>query len=505
MMLRRLLCLGAVALATGGRAAAQEETCSAEWREVRAKMEAAELSEDFIQSFKHSYDAFVSGDSGTIPESAIDPVGDEFIPTLEAVRSAPGFEPDASLLDELVILKLNGGLGTSMGLERAKSLLHVQGNTTFLDLIAQQVLALRRLHQRQLRFTLMNSFSTSADTKELLGRSYPSLASDAAIEVIQNKAPKIDRKTHGPAVWEPNAKLEWCPPGHGDLYATLRGSGTLRQLVKDGYRYMFVSNSDNLGANLDLDILTHFGKSDMPFMMELCSRRENDKKGGHLARRKSDGQLILREVAQCPEDDEDAFQDISKHRFFNTNNLWLRLDKLLEAMDAAEGGALPLPLIVAHKTVDPKDDTSTAVVHLETAMGAAIQFFDGAGGILVDRDRFAPVKKTNDLFALRSDAYRVSDAFTMVAATEGGVPPVIDLDKKHFKLVSQLEASLTGDIPSLIRCKKLKVKGPVRFAPSGVRAHIAYAMPCLCSAHPPGFSVAAARRAEMRTRVLLSR
>ena len=126
MMLRRLLCLGAVAFANGGRAAAQEATCSAEWREVRAKMEAAELSEDFIQSFKHSYDAFVSGDSGTIPESAIDPVGDEFIPTLEAVRSAPGFEPDASLLDELVILKLNGGLGTSMGLERAKSLLHVQ-------------------------------------------------------------------------------------------------------------------------------------------------------------------------------------------------------------------------------------------------------------------------------------------------------------------------------------------------------------------------------------------
>jgi hypothetical protein len=104
-------------------------------------------------------------------------------------------------------------------------------------------------------------------------------------------------------------------------------------------------------------------------------------------------------------------------------------------------------------------------------MGAAIQFFEGAGGILVGRDRFAPVKKTNDLFALRSDAYEVSEAFTMVAATETGAPPVVDLDKKHFKKVSQLEASLAGEIPSLIRCKKLKVKGPVKFAPSGVRTH----------------------------------
>jgi UDP-N-acetylglucosamine pyrophosphorylase len=421
-----------------------------------------------VQSFKHSYDAFVSGDTGAIPEASIDPVGDGEMASLASVRSAAGFKPDSALLDKLVILKLNGGLGTSMGLERAKSLLHVRGGTTFLDLIAQQVLALRRLHHRHLRFTLMNSFSTSEDTRDLLGRSYPTLAADAAIEIVQNKAPKIDTATLRPATWSANPKLEWCPPGHGDLYATLRGSGVLRQLVEDGYRYMFVSNSDNLGANLDLDILTHFAQSQKPFMMELCSRRENDKKGGHLARRKSDGRLILREVAQCPAEDEDQFQDITKHRFFNTNNLWLRLDKLLEAMDAAEGGALPLPLIVARKTVDPKDDGSTPVVHLETAMGAAIQCFDDAGGIVVGRGRFAPVKKTSDLFALRSDAYEVSDAFTMVATTEGGEPPVVDLDRKHFKLVSQLESAVTGEVPSMIKCKRLTVKGPVLFAPRGV-------------------------------------
>ena len=97
---------------------------------------------------------------------------------------------------------------------------------------------------------------------------------------------------------------------------------------------MFVSNSDNLGASLDLNILSYFAASDAPFMMECCKRTPNDKKGGHLAKRVSDGQLILRESAMCADEDEEAFQDITKHRFFNTNNLWIRLDKLKEIISS---------------------------------------------------------------------------------------------------------------------------------------------------------------------------
>eukprot|EP01045_Picozoa_sp_COSAG04_P009626 COSAG04_NODE_564_length_12565_cov_220.319028_5_plen_220_part_00 len=171
-MMRPLL--GGLLLVARAALAQEEQTCSAEWTAVRDKMEAAELSSDFVASFKHSYDAFVSGDRGTIPEGDIEPVDESVIKELESVRGS--IRPDPSMLDKLVILKLNGGLGTSMGLERTKSLLHVQGNTTFLDLIAKQVLALRERHQKKLRFTLMNSFSTSADTKELLRRSYPELA-----------------------------------------------------------------------------------------------------------------------------------------------------------------------------------------------------------------------------------------------------------------------------------------------------------------------------------------
>jgi len=227
---------------------------------------------------------------------------------------------------------------------------------------------------------------------------------------------------------------------------------------------MFVSNSDNLGATLDLKILTHFATTDASFMMECCERTENDKKGGHLAVRNSDQQLILRESAMCADEDEAAFQDITKHRFFNTNNLWIRLDKLKEIIDKF-GGFIPLPMIMNNKTVDPKDDKSQKVVQLETAMGAAIECFSGASAIVVPRTRFAPVKKCDDLILLRSDAYLInSDFIPMLNPLCGGKAPVISLDSKKYKLVGNLEEATVGGIPSLVNCERLTVKGLVRMS-----------------------------------------
>jgi UDP-N-acetylglucosamine pyrophosphorylase len=181
---------------------------------------------------------------------------------------------------------------------------------------------------------------------------------------------------------------------------------------------------------MDMKILTHFAQTDAPFMMECCERTENDKKGGHLAVRNSDKQLILRESAMCADEDEKEFQDITMHLFFNTNNLWVRLDKLKEIIDKF-GGFVPLPMIMSKKTVDSKDDNSQKVVHLETAMGAAIECFTGATAIVVPRTRFAPVKKCNALMLLRSDAYIINEDFRPeLNSACNGVAPVMRLDSK---------------------------------------------------------------------------
>ena len=229
---------------------------------------------------------------------------------------------------------------------------------------------------------------------------------------------------------------------------------------------MFVSNSDNLGATLDLKILTHFANNELPFMMECCERTENDKKGGHLAIRNSDKHLVLRESAMCADEDEDFFQDITKHRFFNTNNLWIRLDKLQEVSKKLDG-CIPLPIIKNDKTVDPKDDSSTKVVQLETAMGAAIECFDGAAAICVPRSRFAPVKKCNDLLLLRSDAYMISeDHIPVLHPACRGVAPIISLDSKKYKLVEALEEATAHGVPSLVDCKRLAIKGIIHMSSS---------------------------------------
>lgn len=433
---------------------------NASFSPVADKMRSAGLSDAAIAAFERSFGLLAANESGLIPESAITPAQD--IPRYEDVAITPAGE---ALLAQAVMLKLNGGLGTGMGLEKAKSLLPVRDGETFLDLIIRQVLSVRRKTGAELRFLLMNSFSTSADTLAHLSR-YPELGRPENLELMQNKVPKIEAQTLTPIEWPADPEMEWCPPGHGDIYPAILGSGLLQRLLDEGFRYLFVSNSDNLGATLDPALLKWFAESGKPFVMEVTARTTADRKGGHLASRATDGRLLLRESAQCPEEDMEAFQDIDRHRYFNTNNLWLRLDALKAELEK-NGGLMPLPVIRNKKTVDPRDKKSPAVYQLETAMGAAIECFEDAGAVAVPRTRFAPVKTTGDLLALRSDAYVITeDGRAELASERNGVPPEITLDSDHFKLVDQLDAALAGGVPSLLHCNKLEVKGPVKFSAS---------------------------------------
>ncbi len=426
---------------------------------IERKMYSVGLSQAAVDAFRHSVEVLTSDRSMLIPESDICPAQD-VAQWEELVAATP--EADAALLAQTVLVKLNGGLGTSMGLQKAKSLLEIKPGVTFLDLIVRQVKSMRERAGYPVNLLLMNSFSTSADTMAYLSRyAEGGFDAPARVEMIQNRVPKLLTDSLEPVEFPKNPDLEWCPPGHGDLYPAMVGSGWLDKLLAAGVKYAFVSNADNLGAQLDTRFLRWFAESGAPFVMEVTRRTEADRKGGHLAVRRADGQPLLREIAQCPEEDVPAFQDISRHRYFNTNNLWIRLDALKSLMEA-HGGVMPLPVIRNVKTVDPRDASTPEVYQLETAMGAALECFPGARAVCVPRSRFFPVKTCSDLLLLRSDAVVIDDSGAMSLAPEcGGVAPVVLLDGKTYKLVDSLDSL---GVPSLKKVKRLTVKGPHRFA-----------------------------------------
>jgi UTP--glucose-1-phosphate uridylyltransferase len=432
------------------------------------KMKREGVPDASIATFEHYYEQLAAGESGMIPEDSIDPVKD--LPSAEELP--PGNPP----LDQAVIIKLNGGLGTSMGMDRAKSLLQVKDGLAFLDIIARQVLALREASGARLPLVLMNSFYTRDDSLALLER-YPDLAADVPFDFVQHKEPKLLVDGLQPADWPPDRSLEWCPPGHGDIYPALLTSGMLENLLERGYRYAFMSNSDNLGAVLEPRILAWFAAQRMPYVAEVTDRTEADRKGGHLARRKEDGELILRETAQTPDEDMDAFTDPERHPYFHINNLWLDLRALADLLDAREG-VMGLPMIVNRKTLDPSDKSTPEVFQIETAMGAAVGVFEGAGALRVPRSRFVPVKKTSDLLVLRSDAFRLTDGAQIELAAGRSTAPLVQLDDDHYKLLRDFDARFPDGPPSLVEADRLQVDGDVTFgADVVVRGAVAVAGP----------------------------
>ncbi|MCK5514691.1 MAG: UTP--glucose-1-phosphate uridylyltransferase [Deltaproteobacteria bacterium] len=421
------------------------------------RMQTAGLHKIVIESFRHYYNQLIKGESGFVSRLQIDPVDD--IPDIEKLEDYS--EVGQSAMRKAVIIKLNGGLGTGMGMEKAKSLLEVKNGLSFLDIIARQVLNIRNKYNCKLPLVLMDSFSTQADSLAAL-ETYPELKGSIPLDFLQNKVPKINQNGLNPVSWPQNPELEWCPPGHGDIYIALVTSGMLDTLLEKGYKYAFVSNADNLGAVIDSKILGYFASHNIPFMMEVADRTEADRKGGHLARLKNSN-LTLRESAQCPEEEEKEFQDITIYKYFNTNTLWVNLVSL-KALLKEKNNMLPLPLIINSKTVDPRDKSSPEVFQLETAMGSAISVFPGAQALRVPRIRFAPVKACVDLLGLWSDAYVLTEDSHVIQNPERSFGQiVIELDPRYYKLFDEMKARFPHGVPSLIDCEKLVVEGDVLF------------------------------------------
>jgi UTP--glucose-1-phosphate uridylyltransferase len=420
-----------------------------------AKMRQAGQSEAAIRHFSQAIERVAAGERTLIPSAEIEPVLD-----VPGLAELPAADPRQALA-RLAVIRLNGGIATSMGLRQPKSLLEAREGHSFLEVIAGQILELRRRHGVPLPLILMNSQATHEPTREALDR-IPELANDGLPQdFLQSMVPKLEAGTLLPARWPQEPDLEWCPPGHGDVYASLAGSGLLAALREQGYRHAMIANSDNLAATVDPRIAAHIAAQRIPFLLEVVRGTASDRKGGHLARRCSDGQLVLRETAQTPAEDASSFLDYRRWRYYNTNSLWVDL----EALEArfASGATLELPVIVNHKTLDPRDPDSPAVLQLESAMGAAISSFPGACLLEVPRSRFVPVKTTDDLLVLRSDCFRMADGFLLEAMRPGASPPEVALDKDHFGLIDDFDRRFAAGPPSLLAAERLIVNGDVCF------------------------------------------
>jgi UTP--glucose-1-phosphate uridylyltransferase len=419
-----------------------------------AKLVADGAGEATVAAFRQRLDALADPDAGALPGDRLQPLPD--LPALEDLAQ-PAPEVAHEVLDRLVVLKLNGGLGTSMGLAAPKSSIEIKDGHTFLDVVATQVLALRREHGVRLPLVLMDSATTRGPSLELLDQ-HPGLAADVPADFLQSREPKLLADTHEPVRWPADPALEWCPPGHGDVYTSLESSGMLDTLLDAGYRWAFVSNVDNLGARVDARIATWIAEHEIPFLMEVVRGTAADRKGGHLAL--LDGRVVLRETAQVPDGDA-SFADVDRWRWYNTNDLWIDL-RALKALLREHPAGPPLPLIVNRKTVDPSDPSSPAVLQLESAMGAAIGAIDGARALHVPRTRFAPVKTTDDLLLVRSDAYVLQDDGALEPAFAGD-PPFVALDPAHYRLLAGFEERFPDGAPHLRAARSLTVEGDVRF------------------------------------------
>lgn len=401
-------------------------------------------------TFAYYYEQVVEGQTGLIYDKDISPLGMDEVRRLDEL--SPYKSAGETALKQSVRIILNGGLGTSMGLTGPKSLIEVKNKQNFLEILLKQA------SRFDIALALMNSFSTHEHTLAALEKIKPA---QMPMLFIQHKFPKILQKDYSPASWPQNPELEWNPPGHGDIYTALSTSGMLDKLLDSGVKYAFISNSDNLGATIDTALPGYFAENNFPFMMEVAQRTPADVKGGHLARHK-DGGLLLRESAQCPEPEIDAFRDIDKYRFFNTNNLWINLEFLKELIQKQK--TVRLPMILNPKTLDPRDKTSPAVFQVETAMGAAISLFDGAAAVCVPRERFFPVKKCNDLLAVQSDYFIFQDNGNLELNPERRFDDLnISLDPEFFGKIDLFNERFPQGVPSLVECESLVVKGDVLF------------------------------------------
>ncbi|XP_048858302.1 UTP--glucose-1-phosphate uridylyltransferase-like isoform X1 [Brienomyrus brachyistius] len=424
-----------------------------------AKGAEAELARKNFEGFKKIFHRFLQAKGPSVDWPKIHRPPEDSIQPYEKIKARGLPDSVATSLNKLVVIKLNGGLGTSMGCKGPKSLISVRNENTFLDLTVQQIEHLNKTFNVEVPLVLMNSFNTDEDTKKILQKYAHHRVKIHTFN--QSRYPRINKESLLPVAKDMGLSGEnaeaWYPPGHGDIYASFYNSGLLDQLIAEGKEYMFVSNIDNLGATVDLHILHHLmsqpeGKR-CEFVMEVTDKTRADVKGGTLI--EYDGKLRLLEIAQVPKAHVDEFKSVTKFKIFNTNNLWISLPAIKRLQ---EKNSMDMEIIVNPKTLDG----GLNIIQLETAVGAAIKSFDNALGINVPRSRFLPVKTTSDLLLVMSNLYTLdAGSLTMSKKREFPTTPHVKLGSSFTKVHDFLMRF--ESIPDMLELDHLTVSGDVTF------------------------------------------
>ncbi|KAI9730687.1 MAG: UTP-glucose-1-phosphate uridylyltransferase [Cirrosporium novae-zelandiae] len=369
-------------------------------------------------------------------------------------NSLPNSE-SVEYLNKLAVIKLNGGLGTSMGCVGPKSVIEVRDGMSFLDLSVRQIEYLNRTYGVNVPFVLMNSFNTDDDTQSII-KKYEGHNIDI-LTFNQSRYPRVLKDSLLPAPKTYDSQIsDWYPPGHGDVFESLYNSGILDELMKRGIENIFLSNADNLGAVVDLRILQHMVESNAEYIMELTDKTKADVKGGTII--DYEGKVRLLEIAQVPKEHVNEFKSIKKFKYFNTNNIWLNLKAIKRVVENSE---LEMEIIPNNKNIpgDKKGESDLSIIQLETAVGAAIRHFRNAHGVNVPRRRFLPVKTTSDLMLVKSDLYTLKHGQLVIDPSRFGPAPLIKLGT-DFKKVSDFQKRVPS-IPKILELDHLTITGAV--------------------------------------------
>lgn len=385
-------------------------------------------------------------------------------------------EENKVLLNKLAVLKLNGGLGTTMGMVGPKSAIKVKNGKNFIDLVYTQLDALNKKYGTEVPLILMNSFNTDERTKKII-KKYSDIKT-----IKQSVFPRISAENLMPI----SGEEMWYPPGHGDVFITLINSGMLDELIAEGKEYLFISNIDNLAATVDLKILQYFASEDLDFCMELTEKTRADIKGGTLIN--YNGILTLLEIAQVPSNKKSEFTSVRKFKVFNTNSIWIRL-KALKEIDIDK---FDLDIIQNKKVVNGE-----SVIQLETAMGAAIKNFPSNCGILVPRTRFLPIKTCSDLFLVESNVFEEKNGYLSYNPNKlTKSNPTVKLIGKNFSKITEYEEAFES-IPDIVDLEILTVVGDVKFGKNVVLKGIVVIM------SPDGSSIQIPEGSVLEDKVLL--